>query len=1021
MLSKRWFYILSLISIWLLLAKPVLALDKVELYPNWQPQFEFAGYYAAIEQGYYAANGIEVEIIPYDSSRNITQTVLAETGRYGVDYNRIVLSYMQGAPVVMLANIFKVSPHVLISQPSIRSPAELKGKRVMAATGELDTAGMATMLRQFYLTADSYQLVPHTFDIEDFAQGKVDAMTVYLTNQVYELSQRGAQYNIHDPNKYAGLLYSDNLYTSAKETEEYPERTRRFLQATLKGWQYALDHSEELVALIKEKYGSKKTLDALRFEAEKSRLSILPTVYPLGSVDIDRLKQLAAIYIELGMTITRTQLSDFVYQQSPTALPSLTSDEKAYLSTHPTLLVNNEANRPPINYNVDGKPSGYSVDFITLVAKKLGVGVDFVMGHDADTFLSMLQTKDVDVLLNFEETAKRNKQLLFTQPYLSMSSGIYVKEGANDDAVHGINDLKGKRLAVPNGSYLDELLKSYYPEIEIRYFPDVMSALEAVSVGEVDAVIGRTGILNFLIEEQFINNVHLVSVINDERFNIPMRLAVSKDKAVLRGVLTKAMQSLTEEELAQLRRKWGQLRPDLSKRLSPEEHDYIRAKQHISLCIDPDWMPVESFDATGRFVGMSADYYHLFEAYMGIPFKVMKTQTWNESLALAREQRCDLVSLLSKTDSRNEYLNFTTQLMRLPYVVATRKEELFIESTSQLLDKKIGIVKGYSIYEKLMKRYPEGRWIEVKNITEGLLKVQSGELYGFIDAVPTIGYSISEMGMQDLKISGRIDEETRDLSIGVNKYDPVLLSIMQKAVNSLTEEDHQRIRAKWSPLQYESKVNYSLAWWVLSVSVIVIGLLAYRQHMLKRYHRIMELAYAEKQDAHLKLLSKSAELERLSTTDMLTGVYNRLKMNHLVDTELSRVKRYGGTFALIMIDLDHFKLVNDNFGHPVGDQVLIKMTQVINRELRASDALGRWGGEEFMLLCPGTTFDGALRYAEKLRNALSETVFAVVGHQYASFGVTAFDETDSVDSMLQRVDAALYHAKENGRNRVSGL
>jgi diguanylate cyclase (GGDEF)-like protein len=154
---------------------------------------------------------------------------------------------------------------------------------------------------------------------------------------------------------------------------------------------------------------------------------------------------------------------------------------------------------------------------------------------------------------------------------------------------------------------------------------------------------------------------------------------------------------------------------------------------------------------------------------------------------------------------------------------------------------------------------------------------------------------------------------------------------------------------------------------------------------------------------------------------MLTGVYNRLKMNQLVATELARVQRYGGVFSLVMLDLDHFKQVNDNFGHPVGDQVLIKMTQVIKQELRATDALGRWGGEEFMLLCPGTSFEGALRYAEKLRTALSTTVFDVVDKQYASFGVTAYQPNDTVDMILQRVDAALYHAKEHGRNRVSGM
>jgi len=199
-------------------------LQKVNLYLNWHHQFEFAGYYAAKHKGFYSALGLDVEIHELDQSQSIKNQVLVAEGNYGVDYSQIVLAHMQGEPVVMLANILKHSPHMLVVQPDIRSPKDLIGKRIMAVPGELSDAGMATMLRQFSISDEQYSQIPHTFDIDAFASGGVDAMTVYTTNQLYELDQRDVRYNLLNPNHYAGLLYSGNLFTSEREAKQHTDR-----------------------------------------------------------------------------------------------------------------------------------------------------------------------------------------------------------------------------------------------------------------------------------------------------------------------------------------------------------------------------------------------------------------------------------------------------------------------------------------------------------------------------------------------------------------------------------------------------------------------------------------------------------------------------------------------------------------------------------------------------------------------------------------------------------------------------
>jgi diguanylate cyclase (GGDEF)-like protein len=167
-----------------------------------------------------------------------------------------------------------------------------------------------------------------------------------------------------------------------------------------------------------------------------------------------------------------------------------------------------------------------------------------------------------------------------------------------------------------------------------------------------------------------------------------------------------------------------------------------------------------------------------------------------------------------------------------------------------------------------------------------------------------------------------------------------------------------------------------------------------------------------------ELVEKNRELEVLSVTDRLTGLYNRRKLDELLDEELLRCRRYGVQFAAIIMDIDHFKHVNDSHGHAVGDSVLQQMGQILRQRTRDADALARLGGEEFVILCRHSGLQGALESAERVREAIAAHDFPGVGPVTASFGVAACCEADTAETLLERADAALYRAKAAGRNRV---
>jgi diguanylate cyclase (GGDEF)-like protein len=190
---------------------------------------------------------------------------------------------------------------------------------------------------------------------------------------------------------------------------------------------------------------------------------------------------------------------------------------------------------------------------------------------------------------------------------------------------------------------------------------------------------------------------------------------------------------------------------------------------------------------------------------------------------------------------------------------------------------------------------------------------------------------------------------------------------------------------------------------------------------LKKYHDRLELTIAELKMENTERQQAIKELEELSTTDPLTLVYNRRKFNELLESEIDRSKRYKTGLSIIMCDIDHFKKINDTFGHDVGDNALKIFSTKINENIREVDMLARWGGEEFMILMPNINADKASSVAEKLRKIIEATEIKTIESLTASFGVTHLNDEDTAESLIKRVDEAMYSAKKGGRNKVERI
>jgi len=758
---KKHHFILKFLILSFLLASNIAAgaesLEKVSLQLNWKYQFEYAGFIAAKEKGFYKAAGLDVDLIEYQPEINIIDDVLSQTANYGIHNSSVVIKDNKIVPITLIATYFHRSPLVLVTHKSIKLPRQLLGKTVMGTKTELANSSIGLLLKHFDITNNNTRFIPHTFNTDLFIENKVDAITAFRTNELYKLDASGIEYNVIDPADYGFIASALNVFTSRKEAIEHTQRTQQFIQASNKGWEYALAHPEEIIALILKKYSSEKSIEALRYEVDVTRNMMLLDFFPIGK--------------------TSNDLSQRAVQQF----------------THSGIL---------------------------------------------DT---------------------------------------------------------GQKL----------------------------------------------------------------------------------DRHLFKELIKKTKKDLT---------------------FSNEQIRYMENKKEFTMCVDPNWMPFEKV-INGQHIGIAADIINNFKKKLPIPIHLVETNSWDESIFKTKARECDFLSLAASTPDRLKYMDFTSPHLNLPLVMATTTEKFFIDNISSVKSEKLGVVKGYAAAEILRKRFKDINIVDVKSISDGLERVEKGELYGYIDNLMVIANSIQKDFTGTLKISARLEEDLH-LAIGTRNDEPQLHAIFEKLVTNINQNELQLIFNKWVSVKNEVAFDYSLFWKVLfSIFLIGAGFL---------FH-------------YLKLRKLNTTLIRLSSTDQLTGISNRFKMNEVLKEHKANTDRYETDASIILLDIDFFKEVNDRFGHPAGDAVLVEFANIIRHNIRSTDHVARWGGEEFLIACPNIDIIEAEALANKMLLKIRNHAFSNGASITTSAGVSVLSKNHSIKESISNADKALYESKENGRDQATSL
>jgi diguanylate cyclase (GGDEF)-like protein/PAS domain S-box-containing protein len=990
-------------------------LEKVSLQLKWFHAFQFAGYYAAKEKGFYAAEGLDVDINELIKHIDNVGQVLKGESNYGVADSNLLLDRLNRKPVVVLASIFQHSALVYVSLKSsgIVSPYEIKGKRVMEelnVTSSVD-APLQAMLYETGITRQDYTHINHSYDYGALINGDTDVMPAYLTDVGHYFREKHVDINIIDPRNYGIDFLGDNLFTTEQEISQHPERVQRFLRASLKGWNYALKHPEEIVQLILRNYNAKQRLSAdfLRAEAVETAKMILPDSIPLGSSSLKRFQRMAEIYQQLGLVQSLDGLKGFVYQQELTTSLNLSQEEKNWLQTHPVIRLAIDKDFAPYEWiDSAGNYVGLTADYIHKVEQRLGI--KFAIEKDkpwAET-LAMAKRGEVDVVSDANQTPEREQYLNFTDPHVSIPVVIINEEAAG--FIGNLQHLNGKRVAVEQSYFMQERLSNDYPEIQIVAAKNTEDALAMVNSGAVDAYVGDAASVNYIIKKTGMINLRFSG---DTGYKSEHRMAATKKYPILISLLTKALNSISSSERQEIETHWMNLQI---------KHD-VTAKTLI------------------KYGGAAV-------------FVLFLIVVRNMSLRREIKQRKQMAVALQKSEHRYRQLfDSLVSGFALHEIICDNSgkpvDYRFLEVNSAFLNM-TGLKAENVIGHTLLEIYPNSELFWIQRYGHVALTGEATHFTEYSHAIKKYfeitAYSpqhgqfavtfqdVTERQLAEIKlrIAATVFESHEGMMI--TDVQSVILNV-NHAFTLITGYDKEEVLGKTPRILSSGRHDknfYQQLWQTVHSTGSWQGEIWDRRKNGEVYPQWMTITAVKSNDNqtvshYVATLMDITErkitedrINQLAFYDPLTQLPNRRLLHDRLRHGIEVSHRTGNSLAVLMLDLDGFKAVNDSFGHAAGDELLQQVAERIKFHLREMDTVARLGGDEFIVLLENIIqHEQSAHVANTIIDTLKQPFDLSKNRKIqigTSIGIALYPQHGiDMEKLLDNADTALYHAKSSGR------
>ena len=532
-------------------------LEKVSLQLFWKHQFEFAGYYIAKEKGFYKDKNLNVVIKEFDFNIDVVNDVKKNISTFGIGNPSLILEQSKNKNFVMLDAILQSSPAVLVSLKSsnIKEFKDFKNKSIMISNDAAGTASLVSMLKSnnISLEKDMKKQV-HSFNINDLIDGNTDIMTVFSSNELYELDKLGIKYNTFDPKDSSFDFYDVILFTKQSTLIKNREMVENFKKASLKGWKYAFENIEETADIIIKKYNTQnKTKDALIYEGKVLKELAYKDTKNLGDIDKNKIQRIYDIYNLMGLTKDKIDIDKFVYKPIY-KIDTLTIDETKYIKKNNIIKMCNNQNAEPLEFAFNGNQSdmrGISIDTLKLIEKQLDIKFVNIPTKNWKESQQFLKDKKCDILPSATKNQKRAKYANFTKSYLEFPLAILMQK--DKGFVPNLESLLNKKMVMREGSGMIKTLHNKYPNLEIIETKNPKDSLQYLREGKADFTIDIIPIASNIMSKYLIEDIHIAGYTNMIH---KLSIAVRNDNILLLNILNKSLDKITQNQHNLIYKKW---------------------------------------------------------------------------------------------------------------------------------------------------------------------------------------------------------------------------------------------------------------------------------------------------------------------------------------------------------------------------------------------------------------------------------------------------------------------------------
>ena len=540
--------------------------------------------------------------------------------------------------------------------------------------------------------------------------------------------------------------------------------------------------------------------------------------------------------------------------------PIFTKDELLWIKNNPIVKIGADSNWPPFEYKDEsGNYLGIASDYLELLSKYTGLKFQ-VEANDWYSVITKIKEKKLDMLACVAKTEDREKYLNYSSPYLTIDIVVI---GKKELKIKSFDEIKNYVIAVQKDNFVYENLIKKYPKMKFVFAKSNKEAFEMVSYGKADIFIGNMPVFSYFVEKELYTNIEVKFKADFDKIDLSM--AVLKENETLFNIIEKTMPIIIKKEKERINNKWiFELKQTVKlTSFTKEELAWIKANPQINIAGDPTWPPYSFSDEKGQYVGIIPDLVKEVFKDSGITLNYIKTDTWSQTIDLLKNKKIDVIDAISYSQNRDEYLDFSNKYMGAEIVIiANNKNDEYINSFSSIVDKNIATVKDYSIIEEIKRDFPQ-----IKNIKQydtpldGLKELSNSQIDYFILDIPSFEFYSKKFSLSNLKIVGPSGYNYK-YGFGINKGNKEFLSIINKLLANVPIQKKDEIYRKWIKIDYKQKIDYSLVWKVLSISIIILSIIFFWNRKLRYEINEKEKIQKELEKERNNIISLNNELKK---------------------------------------------------------------------------------------------------------------------------------------------------------------